>query len=120
MRAPYYSATYTRQTLTKIKTLIETSSRQEEEAIKVILLLTDGDPNPSTELAVANNVANQLKQSGVAIMTIGVGGGIKEDNLLAWAMKPEYAIKTGFKDLAAKVAEIKASLCKGKFNYTKL
>ena len=116
MRAPYYSATYTRQTLTKIKTSIETSGRQEEEAIKVILLLTDGDPNPSIELVVANNVANQLKKSSVVIMTVGVGGGIKEDNLLAWATKPEYAIKTGFKDLAAKVAEIKVSLCKGRFN----
>ena len=78
-----------------------TSSRARSSAAKVIILLTDGKPNTnSSGGSVGNDApeavnwaldqADEAKESGITVYTIGVGGDVNADLCEQMASEPEF------------------------------
>ncbi len=77
-----------------------TSSRARESAAKVVILLTDGKPNTNSSNTYVGNDdpeaiewcldrADQAKEMGMTVYTIGVGGDVNEDLCEQIATTPE-------------------------------
>lgn len=99
-----------------------TSERHKNGSKQVIVLLTDGVPTQPTlagqvdyPIAAALEKAKGIKEKGIDIYTIGLGGEINTSFLRSLATSPEYyfaAPTTG--TLADAYQEIGVSLCKEK------
>lgn len=95
----------------------------------LVVFASDGNPNrigdpPSTANAqdatlAAVAVANQLKQDGVRIITLGIGNDVDADNLIAISSADAY-YESDFDDLAQDLADIADDLCGGTITVRKL
>ena len=87
----------------------ELDARGRDDAIDVIILMTDGDPNSpiSNPITAALRSANAAKLSGTVIYSIGLGTDVTEDLLVQIASSEEnYFFAPGTSELEAIYAAI--------------
>ena len=78
-----------------------------------VIVLTDG---VSTNHTAAIAEANKLKQMGVTVMAIGIGSGVKTDELNAMASDPNHVFTTSNFDALQTIRnDVKKAACEGKF-----
>lgn len=74
---------------------------------RVIVLLTDGEGDSAPSI----QVANAAKESGINIVTVGIGPFVSEDFLRGIATRPEFFIKANFSTLDRDVFRLVQAIC---------
>ena len=77
------------------------------------LLMTDGK---SKLAAKTIESAKKLKDSGVTIVTLGIGNGVDRKELVSMATSEDYVLYVeSYGDLSLRVKEMRERVCDGKF-----
>ena len=70
------------------RSMFRTSIGARDGVPKILIMLTDGTANVEADRTQVE--ANETKADGIVIFTVGVGGGVDNDELRKIASKPEY------------------------------
>ncbi len=108
---PGYLSTYTKVAFEKAKEVLEAAPAREAGAAKIIVIITDGDPqDPDREVPL---LANPAKDAGIKVLPIAIGDYISESNLVAWSSEPKYNMRVSFADFGATIGKIAEKICIG-------
>jgi uncharacterized protein YegL len=93
----------------RVRTEVFTDAR--EDAQKVLVVLTDGNPSTGCDKELASQ-AKKAREEGTTVLAIGVGGGIDETNLEALAGGPQNVLEVNsFDELVTMVRPTSTVVC---------
>lgn len=81
---------------------------ENEMGTKVIILLTDGEHNSGPSPIP---IALDIKNTEIAIVSVGIGDSLNEDNLHMIASQPNLYIQSDFEELPEKVGIVADAVC---------